>query len=331
MEIKIPYYEDNSRVSNSSLNWFLESPKFFKDVLDGKKKLEVNSAMKNGTMVHCYLLEPEEFKQNYKVLNFEKPSSPQQKLFCDLYIASKQNTVNLKAAEAFIGSYKAVSQELEQNAAKGLEIALKLKSYIKFLKSQEKEIEVISYSQLSQLKEIKNNIILHKKANELLYKLDKSSTFETFNEFHINWEYTKGETRILCKSLIDRIAIDHTNKKIILMDLKTTGLLKEFSESFKKREYARQLAFYWMAIAWYFENELKLNIEEYKKESYILAIQNIDGQCKTYSIDESIINPEFNKIKNIVSQIFWHIQNNLWDFSKDYYEGDGSEPLTYEN
>lgn len=331
MEIKIPYYEDNSRISNSSLTWFCDSPRFFKDVLDGKKKLESNSAMKNGTMVHCYILQPEEFKENYKILDFEKPSSPQQKLFCELYIKSKQKSANLKAAEAFIGSYKAIGPELEQNVTKGLEIALKLKSYIKFLRNQEKEIEIISWSQLSQLKEIKQNIILHKKANELLNKLNQSSTFETFNEFHINWEYIRGDTKILCKSLIDRLAIDHKNKKIILMDIKTTGSFKEFSESFKKREYARQLAYYWMAIAWYFENELKLNIEEYSKESYIIAIQNIDGQCKVFRIDKTTLSPEFNKINNIISQIFWHFQNNLWDFSKEYYEGDGTEDLTYDN
>ena len=27
----------------------------------------------------------------------------------------------------------------------------------------------------------------------------------------------------------------------------------------------------------------------------------------------------------------WHFSNNLWDYSKEYYEGDGAELLLYDN
>ena len=35
MEINIPYYEDNTRISNSSLGWFKISPKYFYEKLKG--------------------------------------------------------------------------------------------------------------------------------------------------------------------------------------------------------------------------------------------------------------------------------------------------------
>lgn len=70
------------------------------------------------------------------------------------------------------------------------------------------------------LKTIKQNIQDHKKANELLYK--QPQTCEQNNEFHINWEFPKAyeNYHLSCKSLLDRLMIDHTLKKITLVDLK---------------------------------------------------------------------------------------------------------------
>ena len=39
MDISIPYYEDNSRVSNSAIGWFIKrGPRYFRDMLDGKEE-----------------------------------------------------------------------------------------------------------------------------------------------------------------------------------------------------------------------------------------------------------------------------------------------------
>ena len=33
------------------------------------------------------------------------------------------------------------------------------------------------------------------------------------------------------------------------------------------------------------------------------------------------------QIKSILTQIKWHMDNNLWDHSREYYEGEGVETL----
>lgn len=39
MKIEIPYYEDNTRISNSAIGWFLKKgPRYLKDMLDGKEE-----------------------------------------------------------------------------------------------------------------------------------------------------------------------------------------------------------------------------------------------------------------------------------------------------
>ena len=91
------------------------------------------------------------------------------------------------------------------------------------------------------------------------------------------------------------------------------------------------MAYYWSAIIWYIDNELKIDISGYSHETYIVAIQNNGSyECKVFSIPDSIIIEKADKIREILTEIDWHIQNNKWDYSKAYYLGDGSELLLYD-
>ena len=114
------------------------------------------------------------------------------------------------------------------------------KNYIEYLKQKDNK-KVISFADLNMLKTIKSNLESHKKANELLFNYSK--TFEVHNEFHINWEFPNASELgdLSCKSLLDRVMIDHTNKKIILIDLKTTSHLYDFNISMNEFGYYSQL------------------------------------------------------------------------------------------
>ena len=331
MKVEIPYYEDTSRISRSSLNWFKVSPRYFKDKLDGLIPNETSSAMENGTMKHAYLLQQDEFKKMYRILDFGVPTSAQQKQFCLDYIASKATTVNLKALEAFKSNYSISGKTDEELALKGLEMALKLKSYIKWLRGNETGQKTMTWAQLNSLKKTKENVILHKKANELLFKNGDSSDYFSQNEFHINWEIPiVGGGILQCKSLLDRIVIDYENKIVKLIDIKTTISNADFTTSFKKYGYGMQMAFYWMAIVWYFKNELNIDIEEFKNETYIIAIENGSNEVRVFDVPENTIIYEIANITQTLSQIDWHMRNNLWNYSREYYDGDGTESLLYD-
>ena len=122
--------------------------------------------------------------------------------------------------------------------------------------------------------------------------------------------------------------IDHENKKIILIDLKTTSDIYNFQHSVEEFDYYRQLAYYWTAIAWYFKNELFIDIDEYEGETYIIAIQSYDGnEVRVFKIDEAELSNKLKVIDNAIKRIAWHKNNNLWEHTKEYYEGNGSEVL----
>lgn len=331
MEIKIPYYEDNTRISRSFVNWFLISPRYAKDKLDGKVKEESSSAMDNGTAKHMYLLQPEEFKESYKILDFETPSSAQQKKFAQDYISSTADKPILKASEAFKANYSTNGKKEEDIASKGLEMALKLKSYIKWLRGSEGKQKILTWAQYNSLKLVKENVILHKKANELLYGITSSPTVIAENEFHINWEYKTTEGLIVkCKSLLDRLVIDLEAKTVTLIDLKTTISSSEFHQSYKKYGYGMQMAYYWCAVYYYMVNELKLDPEEFSASTLLITIENRSSEIKVLKVPDEDITKETQRLTEILKDIAWHIDKDQWDYTRAYYEGDGIELLLYD-
>ena len=67
MEIIIPYYEDNTRISNSAIGWFLnKGPQYLRDMLDNKEEGLSGKFLERGTMIHEYILQPEEFWKDYE-------------------------------------------------------------------------------------------------------------------------------------------------------------------------------------------------------------------------------------------------------------------------
>lgn len=330
MDISIPYYEDLTRISNSNIGWFLKKgPRYLKEMLDGKEGLKA-SFLDKGTMIHEYILQPEEFWKDYIILDFAVPKVKQQKDLLEFYSSARSIDPFASEDDILLMSYEAAynnTKSKEKKIQEAKELVETYQNYIEYFRNKDSK-KVISFADLNMLKAIKKNMEDHKKANELLFKYPE--TFEVHNEFHINWEYPNASSLgdLPCKSLLDRVMIDHANKKIILVDIKTTADVYNFKHSVEEFDYCRQLAYYWLAIHWYFKNELKLNIEEYEYETYIVAVQSHDGyEVRVFKFNSKAIEERLVTIDYAIKRIAWHKNNNLWDHMKEYYDEDGAELL----
>lgn len=330
MDTSIPYYEDLTRISNSNIGWFLKKgPRYLKEMLDGKEGLKA-SFLDKGTMIHEYILQPEEFWKDYIILDFAVPKVKQQKDLLEFYSTARLVDPFASEDDILIMSYEAAynnNKSKEKKIQEAKELVELYQNYIEYFRNKDSK-KVISFADLNMLKAIKKNMEDHKKANELLFNYPE--TFEVHNEFHINWEYPNASSLgdLPCKSLLDRVMIDHTNKKIILVDIKTTADVYNFKHSVEEFDYCRQLAYYWLAIHWYFKNELKLNIEEYEYETYIVAVQSHDGyEVRVFKFNPKTVEERLVAIDYAIKRIAWHKDNNLWDHMKEYYDEDGAEMI----
>ena len=339
MDISIPYYEDRTRISNSNIGWFLnKGPAFLHKMLTEPPPEESTTAMERGTMIHEYILQPEEFQKDYVVWDKSRPSSVQQEKFCQALAFSTEIEPNRAILDAYKEAYSTRGKSDDLMLSEGLKIASTLKDYIDFLKSNDQR-KMISPWDYQTLKKIKYSIISHKLANKIIWPLDVFKRYSgdgwnnimeetsTYHEFHINWEFY-GEMPIACKSLLDGLTLDLKNKKAIIYDLKTTQKLWHFEDSIQQYDYCRQLMYYTMAVQWYLKNECNEDPKDWSHEWYIIGIDTTgSNEIRVFKFTEDQIYPHADTIEHALEHIAWHQSTGKWDHSREYYEGDGSESL----
>lgn len=325
MIIDKPYYEDNTRISNSAIGWFLKKgPRFYRDMIDGKEEGLKLPQLERGTMIHEYILQPEDFWNDYVILDYEVPKVKQQKDFCEIYANSLELIEDDKKIAAYKSAYSN-SKSSEIVLKEATELCNRYAIYIKALQSKKDNRKVISFADLNMLKNIKNNIDNHKKAKELLEDIPG---VESHNEFHINWELPVDDWVAPCKSLLDRCIFDHINKKITLIDLKTTSDVYNFKHSVEEFDYYRQITYYLLAISWYMKDQ-GIDISDYDCEAYIIAIQtNSNNEVRVFNMfNELELDSRKDLIIRTLTELSYHYQTGNWDHTRKYYEEDGTEEL----
>lgn len=339
MQIDIPYYEDLTRISNSNIGWFLnKGPAYLHKMLTDPPPEEKNSVLERGSMIHEYLLQPEEFQKDYVIWDKSRPSSAQQEKFCKALASSLEIEPNKAILEAYKEAYSTKGKSEENMLLEGSKIASTLKDYIDYLKSGDQRIMIGPYD-YQMLKKIRNNIEAHKLAHSIIWPLGYNAPYtidgaddpdiKYYHEFHINWEYqTSKDYSIKCKSLLDGLTLDEVNKKVTIYDLKTTAKLWHFEESIEMYDYLRQLEYYTMAVKWYIKNELEEDPDKWKFEYYIIGIDTTGThEIRVFKFHYWQPMGRYNDIVRALRDIAWHQMNNKWDHSRAYYEGDGSETL----
>ena len=342
MDLSIPYYEDRTRISNSNIGWFLnKGPAYLHKMLTDPPPEEKNPVLERGTMIHEYILQPEEFQKDYVVWDKSRPFSTQQEKFCQALASSLEIEPNRAILDAYKQAYSTAGKSEDKMLSEGLKIASTLKDYIDFLKSDDKRL-MITPSEAKMLERVKQNIKSHKLA---WYIIDaplmaaELCDYEAHHEFHINWEWHWLKEHVPCKSLLDGLTINFRSKTVIIYDLKTTQKLWRFEESMEMYDYERQLSYYTMAVKWYLENECGIDGEDiaynWKFSHYIIGIDTTGSyeirvfkvELKMHESKKLNLVSTTAKIEEALFDIAWHQSTDKWEHSREYYEGDGSESL----
>lgn len=322
-------------ISNSTLTWFQISPKYCWLKMNREIADVETTYSQLGTQIHLYVLEPEEFNRCYTYLDFKVPISKQQLSFCEAYVKYTQTESALDFEEGTLSHEASLVYAYDDNySTERLTPAAKLKvaekiyeqnsDYIKYLQIRGDFREVLSKSKQELLTTITQSLRAHKKANGLMF--DDDSVFckkEYFNELPVYWEFPieyNGET-IKCKSLIDRLIVDHLNKKVTIVDLKTTAVIGDLTATIDERNYNRQLTFYKLAV-----RSMPNIPNDYEIEAYIVAVNTSNPfECRVYRLTDETFHQELLTITKLMQDISWHWFTNNWEYSRAYYDGDGTE------
>jgi len=302
-------YYSSPRLNKSNLAIFLSSPYEYKRQIDGLRPPLEGAALEEGTMVHKYILENDDFFNDYYLARYSKPNkSINQTKFVQRLL--EEHCYDSWDKELLLTIYKECYNTQKQTYAQALENAEKafdeVADYISELVHNPGKLPV-STKQFEKLNRLRVNVFKHPIAKELLGEKPN-----TFSEFHVEFDRSEFE----CKALMDRVIFLPDKKVINLVDLKTTHALDNFNSSIKSYTYVMQLEWYRYALREYLRNELGENPEEWTIDTWIVAVDKETERVKVYRFTKDCLDRESTKTEQLLTKLHWHYDNDQWEMDE---------------
>lgn len=243
MELK-EYYE-NPAISQSKLKLLLNNPKLFNTIEESEMYFEEKEHFIIGSAVDCLLTQSTTFADKFYISNLQnKPSDTIKSIINQVFdIVSKETFINS------ISDYpslilKACDQHAYQSRWNNQTRIDKICEYFEYWEDLKKAIgkQVLSQEEYDLI----SRIVMSIKTNENTSKyFQKERLLEIFYQYEIYFIYEGIE----CKALLDMVIIDHINKTIQPIDIKTMGdYTINFPKSLRQRRYDLQASWYTEAL-----------------------------------------------------------------------------------
>ena len=325
------YFDDNS-ISYSKLRNLSVGPAYFKKIQEEEQEDKEHFII--GSCVDILLTEPDKFWEKY-ALEFqevcEKVPTGQMKEFIDNFVTQE----DYQLAYDLVG-FKRKGDTLDVIKDKMSEF----NDYYSYLLNKRrfyeeiKDKQFISNSQYSLITKIVESL----KTNRFTRKYFEG-TIGTKTDKHLQleiyWEY-KGEK---CKSKLDLVVVNHENREIHPIDIKTTGnSVFSFDSSALKWRYDLQSSFYSSALYWLINksnDEYWNKLKDYRilPFKFIVESSKYPGMPLMYECSEKFLKGGIDGFDyqgrwykgfiELINDYKWYRDNNSWDYSKDIIEKEG--------
>lgn len=166
----------------------------------------------------------------------------------------------------------------------------------------------------------------------------KDDGMEILTHLPIQWQYVLRDGRIVdCKSEVDILVIDHTGRTVQMMDLKTSYDNESFDYMYIKNSYYLQNAFYSMAIKFWLALQ---GMEDYmilpscfivgdtsSNNRRPLIYETSEEDIIKGSIGFDLRGNHYRGVMELIEEIGWCEDKNIWDCSRESYENMGQMKL----
>jgi hypothetical protein len=282
-----------------------------------------SAAMELGTLIHKYTLEPDTFivadaepvggkmgeyiKAYYEL---EKSGTPEDKI-SDLAYQMAGYKPSYSKPETILKSFKKKEENIK---------------FYNFLKESSTKIS-LSQKDKQIIDGCHMSLQGHVVSNKLLF-LSPEGNSEVFNEKEIFFTMEDVD----CKSKLDRLIVDHDNKTVTVIDLKTTSnqvygechplgtntgyLIRDwyvtgFMYSCVQYSYYRQLAFYIQAA--------KSMYPEYEINAFIIAVDTKGSyDVAVYQLPKEWLDQGYDDIKCLLSEYKYYKESNNFNVKKGF-------------
>ena len=325
-------YRNDEAYSYSTLSQFSREGVSCIPYLKDKKD---SASLRFGSLTDTLLTESHELKNKFVVSDFNKPSDTIAKIVTDIWESSDKTNNNLATIDAAIILSHIIKENYQsnwKNPTRINKIIEEGQEYFKVL-SESKDKVLMTQSDYNDAMYCVDVL----KTNPYTAKYFYDNPFDKNVErwYQLKFKVKVGEYSIRC--MFDRLIVDHVNKTIQPIDLKTTGKNEEdFEDSFESWCYYLQSSMYS-----YILRTVCLK-DEYFKDFVVLpfmfiCINRYNKKPVIWVDSDSIydnntrVNSNGKKLKgwyNLLQELDWHIKNKMLDYSYLTYKGNGKRMLS---
>jgi hypothetical protein len=326
--------------SSSSLKEFSTNRrKYYKKyILNERVEEDDTKAATIGRVVETLLLEPQEFDNRFYMSTcISSPTG----LMNDFVEALYKHTVN---ATDEMGNVTRSFEDLSRDAYTDSGFKIKYEAVMtKFIGSDAeifyKEVREVRAKNLTVVttNDVTNaeNIVTELRTNPItaqIVNLVNSSRYTIENQMQIEGYSVDSH---LFKSMLDKMVIDHSEKKIFIYDLKCVWSVEGFYEEYYlyRRAYIQAYLYYHAvkSLTINSESEVSGYVVEYPK--FIVCDSTNYLSPLIYTTDQSdILNAyhgfehkgrKYPGVKQIIEDLRWAIENDVWNISRENYLNNG--------
>lgn len=316
------FYKNKFYFSYSSINKLLFSPRsFYSHYVLNQREDSIDPHLVGGRVLHCLLLEPENFEKEFILMPDKFPTDSNRILIDNIfknYLSIENNTLLLEEFQKEILtdlSNSNLYQTLKTDQQRLDKILTdQNKKYFEFLKTKQNKalVDPIIYANcIETVAMLKSNL----EVRALLY-LDKeiSDTHITvFNELPL--KHNVNNLPFGYKGILDNVVIDKNSKTIFISDLKTTGKgLLDFPDTVKYYKYWIQACMYYHLV---YEEYIK-SMEDAKDWNIVITFIVVDkyNQIYPFQVSQESLAAWLRDFDKIIDIVKYHYENK--DFTLPY-------------
>lgn len=314
------FYKKEFNFSYSSINKLLFSPRmFYNHYVLKQKEDSTDSHLVIGRVLHCLLLEPANFDNQFAVMTSKIPSENNKKIIDNIfrnYLVNQNNTLTLEYYSKDILTHL-LTINLHQSLKTDQQRLDKIltdenNEYFEFLKLSLGKT-VIDQTILDNCKMSLDVIKANDDVRALLQldKIQEDDEIEVYNELIVSM--SDKNLPFGFKGVLDNVVVDHNSKTLFINDLKTSGKsIQDFPESVDYYKYWIQGTIYVMLAS---EKFLK-DKQDWNVQLTFIVIDKYN-QVYPYQVSSESLSKWKIDFEKIVTQIRWHYDNKQYDLPYD--------------
>jgi hypothetical protein len=316
------FYKNKFYFSYSSINKLLFSPRsFYSHYVLNQREDSIDPHLVGGRVLHCLLLEPENFEKEFILMPDKFPTDSNRILIDNIfknYLSIENNALLLEEFQKEILT-DLLNSNLYQTLKTDQQRLDKIltdqnKNYFEFLKTKQNKalVDPIIYANcIETVAMLKSN----KEVRALLY-LDKEISDDhitVFNELPL--KHDVNNLPFGYKGILDNVVIDTESKTIFINDLKTTGKgLLDFPDTVKYYKYWIQACMYYHLV---YEEYIK-PMQDAEDWNIVITFIVVDkyNQIYPFQVSKESLEVWQQDFDGITDMVKYHYENK--DFTLPY-------------